>query len=80
MIAALMINAIMFLDIFSVLGLVTVVISFATKRTKTDEELKGLVYQLTPKTIDENNVWYKKPTALAIIIAVVAVILSIIYW
>ncbi|MCX6894990.1 MAG: Na+/galactose cotransporter, partial [Verrucomicrobia bacterium] len=35
----------------------TLVISLATKRTKTDEELKGLVYSLTPKVVDEEKAW-----------------------
>ena len=33
----------------------TLVISLATQRTKTDEELKGLVYSLTPKIVDHNQ-------------------------
>ncbi len=34
---------------FTACFVLTLVISLATKRTKTDEELKGLVYSLTPK-------------------------------
>jgi solute:Na+ symporter, SSS family len=37
---------------FTACFLLTLVISLATKRTKTDEELKGLVYSLTPKLAD----------------------------
>jgi SSS family solute:Na+ symporter len=65
---------------FSVALVATVVISVLTKRTKTDEELKGLVYSLTPKVIDENEQWYQKPGFLAIIIGAIAVVLSIIFW
>jgi SSS family solute:Na+ symporter len=65
---------------FSVALVATVVISVLTKRTKTDEELKGLVYSLTPKVIDENEQWYQKPGFLAIIIGAIAVALSIIFW
>ena len=39
----------------------TVVISLATKRTKTDAELKGLVYSLTPKIKSGNEPWYNSP-------------------
>ena len=39
----------------------TLVISLATRRTKTDEELKGLVYSLTPKIKDEEKAWYLRP-------------------
>ena len=35
----------------------TLVISLATARTKTDEELKGLVYSLTPKINDHEEAW-----------------------
>jgi SSS family solute:Na+ symporter len=65
---------------FSVAFIITVIISFSTKRNKTDDELKGLVYQLTPKTIDDSKNWYQKPTALAIIVGAVTIILSIIFW
>jgi SSS family solute:Na+ symporter len=59
---------------------VTIVISFSTKRNKTDEDLKGLVYQLTPKTIDESRIWYQKPLTLAWIVGIMAIVLSIIFW
>jgi len=65
---------------FSVALVVTVVISLATKRTKTDEQLKGLVYQLTPKVVDDSKHWYQKPVFLAWVVAIVAVILSVIFW
>ncbi len=65
---------------FSVALVATIVISLLTKRTKSDEELKGLVYQLTPKTIDDSKHWYSRPGTLAWIVGVVAVILSIIFW
>ena len=65
---------------FSVALVATIVISLATKRTKTDEELRGLVYQLTPKTIDDSKHWYQRPGFLAWVVGIVAVILSIIFW
>lgn len=65
---------------FSVALVMTVVISLVTKRTKTDEELKGLVYQLTPKVVDESKNWYEKPAILSVIVAAIAIVLSIIYW
>lgn len=65
---------------FTVALIVTIIISLATKRTKTNEELKGLVYQLTPKTIDDSKHWYQKPVFLAWVIGIIAIILSIIYW
>lgn len=65
---------------FSVALVMTVVISMLTKRTKTDEELKGLVYQLTPKVVDESKNWYEKPVVLSVIVAAIAIVLSIMYW
>jgi len=65
---------------FSVALVATIVISLLTKRTKTDEELKGLVYQLTPKTIDDSKHWYHRPGFLAWVVGIIAVILSILFW
>lgn len=65
---------------FSIALVLTVVISMATKRTKTDEDLTGLVYQLTPKYKDEGASWYQRPEPLAVFIAIIAIVLSIIFW
>ncbi len=65
---------------FSVALVATIVISLLTKRTKTDEQLKGLVYQLTPKTIDDSKHWYQRPGFLAWVVGIIAVVLSIIFW
>jgi SSS family solute:Na+ symporter len=65
---------------FSVALVATIVISLLTKRTKTDEQLKGLVYQLTPKTIDDSKHWFQRPGFLAWVVGIIAVILSIIFW
>jgi SSS family solute:Na+ symporter len=64
---------------FTVCFLVTVGISLATRRTKSDEELKGLVYSLTPKqTVDQ--VWYARPGTIGIVLLIVCVILNYIFW
>ena len=48
---------------------------------KTDDDLKGLVYSLTPKTHDEPGiVWYEKPVVMAVIIGAISIILTIIFW
>ena len=59
--------------------LVTVVVSLATPRLKTDGELKGLVYSLTPKPESENEPWYEQPVTLGIIVLVCTLILNIIF-
>jgi solute:Na+ symporter, SSS family len=57
----------------------TLLISLATKRTKTDEELTGLVYSLTPKPKSEDEAWYQRPAVLGCIILAATVILNIIF-
>ena len=58
----------------------TLVISLATKRTKTDEELKGLVYSLTPKIKDDEQNFLLRPAVLGIILLIGCVILNVIFW
>jgi SSS family solute:Na+ symporter len=58
----------------------TVTISLATKRTKSDEELKGLVYSLTPKIKDEEQNWLLRPAVLGVILLIACVILNYIFW
>ncbi len=66
---------------FSVATVVTVGLSLATKQLKSDAELRGLVYSLTPREIDEPGLkWYQRPVGLAIVVGVVCVILSILFW
>ena len=38
---------------------VTISVSLATARVKTDRELEGLVYSLTPKPAGEREAWYR---------------------
>ncbi|NLA50015.1 MAG: sodium:solute symporter family protein, partial [Bacteroidales bacterium] len=65
---------------FSVAAIVTVVLSLLTKQLKADSDLKGLVYSLTPKISDEHLPWHKRPAGLAIIVSVIMVVLTIIFW
>jgi len=58
----------------------TLVISLATRRTKTDTELKGLVYSLTPKLKDEETAWYLRPATLGIVLLAACVVLNIIFF
>jgi solute:Na+ symporter, SSS family len=55
-------------------------ISLATSRTKTDDELKGLVYSLTPKIKDTDQAWYQRPAIIGIVLLICCVILNIIFW
>jgi SSS family solute:Na+ symporter len=65
---------------FTVCFLLTVGISLATRRTKTDEELKGLVYSMTPRIPDEERHWILRPAVLGAILLGGCVILNVIFW
>ena len=58
----------------------TIVISLATRRNKSDEELKGLVYSLTPRQKDGDMPWFKRPAILGVIVLALALVLNIIFW
>src|SRR5665213_1292225 len=58
----------------------TVIISLLTRRTKSDEELRGLVYSLTPKVVDESPNWYARPGVLGVAILVVMFALMAWFW
>ena len=60
--------------------LITVVLSLLTIQKKSDSELKGLVYQLTPKEIEKDIPWYKRSTSLALFVLALAAILSVLFW
>jgi SSS family solute:Na+ symporter len=59
--------------------LVTVLVSLFTE-PKRDEELKGLVYALTPIPHDKNLPWHKQPGTLAVIVLTLTVVLNLIFW
>jgi SSS family solute:Na+ symporter len=65
---------------FIVCFLLTVAISMAGKRTKTDEELKGLVYSLTPKVVDESQSFFARPAVLGTILLLVCLAMNILFW
>jgi SSS family solute:Na+ symporter len=64
---------------FVVCFVVTVVVSLITK-PKSDKDLVGLVYSLTPKQNDKAKVWYKNPLILGIIVLFTTLILNIIFY
>ncbi len=57
----------------------TILISLATRRTKDDEELKGLVYSLTERHAEGHLPWYKRPLYLGLVILAGAVLLNILF-
>ena len=58
----------------------TIAISLATPRTKTDAELTGLVYSLTPKPKSEDEPWFKRPAVLGALVMGATVVLNLIFW
>ncbi|MEI8038673.1 MAG: sodium:solute symporter family protein [Verrucomicrobiota bacterium] len=59
---------------------ITLGISLVTSRTKTDEELAGLVYSLTPKIVDQEESWWLRPSVIGIILLLCCVVLNVIFW
>ena len=58
----------------------TIVISLVTSRQKTDDELRGLVYSLTPRQPDARLVWYKRPATLGALALGLTLTLNAIFW
>ena len=64
---------------FTVCFVLTAGISLATARTKSDSELKCLVYSLTPKLKDDEQRWYLRPAVVGIVLLICCVILNLIF-
>ena len=59
--------------------LLTAVISLLTRRTKSDAELTGLVYSLTPLPSAAEEPWYRRPMPVGALVLVAALLLNIIF-
>jgi SSS family solute:Na+ symporter len=64
---------------FIVCFIVTALISFFTEK-KSEKELVGLVYSLTPRQQDKNRIWYKNPLWIAVIVLAITLVLNIIFY
>jgi SSS family solute:Na+ symporter len=58
----------------------TIVISLATRRTKSDEELKGLVYSLTEKVREPDQAWYATPAFFGTLLLLACLGLNLYFW
>jgi SSS family solute:Na+ symporter len=58
----------------------TIVISLLTRRTRSDDELKGLVHSLTPRITDENLPWFKRPATLGAAVLALTLVLNVLFW
>jgi SSS family solute:Na+ symporter len=65
---------------FIVCFALTVAISFATKSQKTDEDLKGLVYSLTPKIKPGDVPFYLQPGVVGLVLLIACLIMNLIFW
>lgn len=65
---------------FSVTFIINASLSFTSGRNKTDEELAGLVYSLTPKQLSGHETWIMRPAVLGTIVMIAVIILNIIFW
>jgi SSS family solute:Na+ symporter len=58
----------------------TILISLLTRANKTDSDLTGLVYSLTPRQTDHGLLWYQRPSTLGVAILGLTLVLNIIFW
>ena len=61
--------------------LLTILISLLSRQRKTDEQLTGLVYSLTPKPKSQNEpLSTRQPVILGVLILAATLILNILFW
>jgi solute:Na+ symporter, SSS family len=59
---------------------VTVLVSLATRRNKTDAQLQGLVYSLTPRPASAaGEPWYKRPVLVGVLVLAATLVLNILF-
>lgn len=57
----------------------TILVSLLTK-PKSDDELRGLVYALTPRPPKEKQPWYMRVGPIGLILLIITIILNIIFF
>jgi len=65
---------------FCVCFAATIAISLLTRQAKTDADLAGLVYSLTPRPREEALPWWKTPEGLGALVIALAIALNLIFW
>jgi SSS family solute:Na+ symporter len=58
----------------------TMLISLATRQKRTDEDLAGLVYSLTPKIKERDARWWQRPALLGSVVLALAIVLNLLFW
>ncbi len=66
---------------FTTCAVVTALVSLAT-RPRPDDELRGLVYSLTPRAGSDDKLlrWYSRPAVLAVFVLTVTLVLNVVFW
>jgi SSS family solute:Na+ symporter len=66
---------------FTTCAVVTILVSMLT-RPRPEDELRGLVYSLTPRagSTDAQLRWYHRPAVLAAFVLVATLVLNIVFW
>lgn len=59
---------------------ITIVVSLLTRPNKTDAELAGLVYALTPKQAHDDEPWYRRPAPLGLGVLGLTLVLNLLFW
>jgi SSS family solute:Na+ symporter len=65
---------------FCVCLIATIAISYLTRPTKTDADLSGLVYALTPRPREEHLPCWQTPEGLGALVLALAVALNVVFW
>lgn len=65
---------------FTACFIITVLISVTTKQLKTNDQLTGLVWALTPRIKEEGVRWFRSPEILAVIVGAIAIAFTIYWW
>jgi SSS family solute:Na+ symporter len=60
--------------------LLTIAISLLTERRKSDDELRGLVYSLTPRVKEANVSWYREPAVMGVVVLAAGAACYIAFW
>ena len=58
----------------------TIVISMATRRDRSDDQLRGLVYSLTPAVEHAHLAWWQRPVTLGAAVLAMTVVLNVLFW
>ena len=59
--------------------LVTIAVSLMSQQ-RAWKDLSGLVYALTPRLVDVEQAWYRRPAVLGVVALVAVAILNIVFW